>query len=343
MAYYDGTKLLNMKDINGEKPEIFICTSNRSAGKTVFFNKLVFQRFLDTGEKFCLIYRYIIDMSDIAEQFFGEIGRLFYPQYNVQSKPVSNGIYHTILCDSEVCGYAVALNCADKIKRHSHRLADATSMLFDEFQTESGMYAANEVAKFKSLHVSIARGGGEQAKYLPVYMLSNPVSIINPYYVELGIADRLQTDTKFLRGNGWVMEQGYNKSAAKAQQESAFNKAFNNTEYMAYSTQGKYLLDNQTFVQKLKGKNSYIATIAYKGVEYGIRRYPEEGVIYCSKSVDKSAPNRIAVTTSDHNINYVMLSQNKLFIQAMRYYFDYGCFRFADIQCREAIIKLLSY
>ena len=96
-------------------------------------------------------------------------------------------------------------------------------------------------------------------------------------------------------------------------------------------------------MQKLKGKNSYIATIAYKGVEYGIRRYPEEGVIYCSKSVDKSAPNRIAVTTSDHNINYVMLSQNKLFIQAMRYYFDYGCFRFADIQCREAIIKLLSY
>lgn len=31
--YYDGTKLLSMTDLNGKKPEIFICTSNRTAGK----------------------------------------------------------------------------------------------------------------------------------------------------------------------------------------------------------------------------------------------------------------------------------------------------------------------
>lgn len=31
--FYDGTKLMSMKDINGNTPEIFICTSNRSAGK----------------------------------------------------------------------------------------------------------------------------------------------------------------------------------------------------------------------------------------------------------------------------------------------------------------------
>ena len=29
--FYDGTKLLSMMDINGNKPEIYMCTSNRSA------------------------------------------------------------------------------------------------------------------------------------------------------------------------------------------------------------------------------------------------------------------------------------------------------------------------
>lgn len=31
MAFYDGTGLLSQKDINGETPEIYLCTSNRSA------------------------------------------------------------------------------------------------------------------------------------------------------------------------------------------------------------------------------------------------------------------------------------------------------------------------
>ena len=37
--YYDGTKLLSMQDMNGNKPEIYISTSNRSAGKTTYFNR----------------------------------------------------------------------------------------------------------------------------------------------------------------------------------------------------------------------------------------------------------------------------------------------------------------
>ena len=41
MAYYDGAKLLSMKDINGQQPEIYICTTNRTGGKTTYFNRLM--------------------------------------------------------------------------------------------------------------------------------------------------------------------------------------------------------------------------------------------------------------------------------------------------------------
>ena len=38
--FYDGTKLLSMKDLDGCKPEIFMCTTNRTGGKTVYFIRL---------------------------------------------------------------------------------------------------------------------------------------------------------------------------------------------------------------------------------------------------------------------------------------------------------------
>ena len=32
--YYDGTKLLSMKDLDGNKPEVYMVTTNRTGGKT---------------------------------------------------------------------------------------------------------------------------------------------------------------------------------------------------------------------------------------------------------------------------------------------------------------------
>lgn len=48
-------------------------------------------------------------------------------------------------------------------------------------------------------------------------MLSNAVTIINPYYVEMGITDRLKNETKFLRGDGYVLEQSFLESVSEAQ------------------------------------------------------------------------------------------------------------------------------
>ena len=35
--FYDGTKLLSMKDLNNDQPEIYLTTGNRSIGKTSSF------------------------------------------------------------------------------------------------------------------------------------------------------------------------------------------------------------------------------------------------------------------------------------------------------------------
>ena len=67
------------------------------------------------------------------------------------------------------------------------------------------------------------------------------------------------------------------------------------------------------------------------------------GILYCDDKADITYPNRITVTTDDHDINYVMLKKNSVFISMLRYYFDKGCFRFKDLKCKECILKCLSY
>lgn len=341
--FYDGTKLLSMMDINGNKPEIYMCTSNRSAGKTTYFSRLCVNRFLKHGEKFMLIYRFNYQLDDCADKFFKDINTLFFPRSVMQSKRRASGTYHELFLDEKSCGYAVSLNSADGLKNYSHLFSDTMRMMFDEFQSETNHYCSEELRKFISIHTSVSRGQGQQIRYVPVYMISNPVSIINPYYVEMGISPRLNDQVKFLRGDGFVLEQGYVEAASEAQKQSGFNRAFAKNDYVAYSSESVYLNDNKSFIERPSGNPRYLCTIRYNGCDYAIKEYLDLGILYCDDRPDKTFPERITVTTDDHEINYVMLKRNDFFISNLRYFFERGCFRFKDLRCKEALLKALSY
>ena len=350
--YYDGTKLLSLKDINGKDPEIFICTGNRTGGKTTYWNRWAFNKYLEGKGKFCLIYRFGNELKSVADKYFKDINTLFFPDYTVTAESRSDGQFMELYCSNvrdgenvmpRPIGYAISLNNADAVKKNSHLFSDVNRMIFDEFQTESNHYCSDEISKFQSVHVSIARGQGKQVRYVPVIMISNTVSIINPYYTAMGISQRLKADTKFLKGDGFVLEQGYVESAALAQKESGFNRAFTNSTYGLYAAENVYLRDSVAFIEKPKGKSRYLATVKYKNVEYAIREFADSGIIYCDDKPDVTYKYKLCITTEDHDINYVMLKRNEMFVVNMRYFFIRGCFRFKDLMCKEVIMKMLSY
>ena len=141
-----------------------------------------------------------------------------------------------------------------------------------------------------------------------------------------------------------MLEQGFNEYASKAQKESAFNSAFHDSEYLAYSAENVYLNDNRAFIETPPaGASRYIGTIRYDGKNYGLREYADQGIIYCDDHADNTFPLRVSVTTDDHDINYVMLRKNDLFLGSLRMYFEHGAFRFKDLKAKEAIMKALSY
>lgn len=351
MAFYDGTKLLSLSDIDGLTPEIFLSCSNRAAGKTTYFNRLLVNRFIKKKQQFCLLYRFNYELDDVANKFFSDIKNLFFEDYEMTDISCSKGIYHKLYLkhksdkEPSLCGFAISINNADQVRKIAHYFSNVQSILFDEFQSESSHYCDKELIKFKSIHTSIARGGGKQCRYVPVYMLSNSVTLLNPYFTDLCISERLNESTKFLRGKGFVLEQCYNESASKAQQQSRFNVAFSqrDTSYLDYASQNVYLQDSKAFIAKPDGQSKYICTIKYLNKEYAIREFTEKGILYCDNSVDITNKNKLAVTTEDHEINYLMLNRHQMFIDSMRFFFDRGSFRFKNLECKVAIIKALSY
>jgi len=348
--FYDGSKLLSLKDINKQQPEIFISTSNRSAGKTTYFGKKLVTDFLKHGKKFILLYRYAYEITGVADKFFSDIRGLFFPNFIMTAEAREKDTFTELFIEEigkedskRPCGYAIALNKADNIKKCSHLLSDASIILFDEFQTESGLYASNEVQKLQSIHTSLARGSGKQVKYLPIIMISNFVSLLNPYYTALHISERLQADTNYLRGVGWVLEQGFNDSASQAQKESAFNRAFGDTSYNKFSAEKFYLNDNKSFVKKMTGRNSYIMTLKYDNEFFGLRLYPDSNILYLSASADMTSPKKYACRLEDMDEETTLVSTIPLYVQRLRGAFNGGQFRFQNLTCKSALFAVISY
>lgn len=341
--YYDGTKLLSLKDINGKTPEFVICCGNRTAGKTVYFNRLMVNKWLKKHEQFALVYRFKYSAPSLADAFWGDIGTLFFPNHKFEGKVQEGGSYVELYLDDELCGYGLCLNSRSRIKELSHLFNKVEYMLLDEFQSEDNKYCADEIRKFRSIHESVARGNGKQVRFVQTFLVGNCISLLNPYFVAFGLSEKIQRNTKFLKGRGLVLEQTLNKSASEAQRNSSFNSAFVDQRYLDYSSQNVYLDDNTTFIEKLTGDNRYLLTIIYNGNEYCIRCYEEQGIMYCGKNVDKTWNYRISITTEDMRPNYVMLKNNEKVISYLKYFFNQGCFRFKDLQCKEAVIHMLAY
>lgn len=343
--YYDGTKLLSLKkDVDGLEPDIYLCVGNRTGGKTYFFSRLCVNRFLKGKGQFILLYRYGYQITDVANAFYKEIKK---KEKNLKglemsSKSIDKGNIQELHLGKNgnpekdpVCGYAIAINDADNIRRYRPLFNECTLMYFDEFQSETGRYCPREITLFQSIHTTCC---GERR--LPVIMSSNAVTMLNPYYIAMDIGYRLQKDTKILRGQGWVMESAFVESAANNLKGSGFARAFASDKYIDYATQNTYLNDNNTFIEKLKGDYTYLMTLHFNGESFCIRK--GEDFLYISDNVDPSFPLKISVTITDHGPDAILPPRSWDVLHNCKRYFELGRVYFRNLQCKQAFFNFVG-
>lgn len=342
--YYNGTKLINIrKDAAGLLPEIYCVDGNRNAGKTTWFKRYFVNRFKKHKEKFMLLYRFGNQLTSIDQKFWKDIHFLFFKDDELSIKPQDKGSYIELFLNGESCGYATAINSADKVKENSHMFTDVKRIFFDEFQATK--YVPDEVDKLFSIHTSIARGPNQPVRYVPVYMCCNHVSSLNPYYRAWHCASQVdEIQEGFYIGNGFVIEKNMNTVVSEKQKEGGFNRAFSSSQVYKHTVENESLLDNRSFVEEIKsGDFKYICTINVDGSQIALKQVRGvSGVMfYFTDKIDPSYKTRYAVNTEDHSGNTVLLGRSAMLIMQVKKCFEAGFVRFSSLEVKGSAFEFL--
>ena len=323
--FIDIRKIMRTKDRNGQDPAMIIVDTQRNVGKTVSTNKMVLENFIaDNTKQFMLLYRYQTELAEIAEKFYTDIHRLGFFEGDLKTQSCSYNAYHKILYkeqdwkDYKICGYAVSINNAEKVKKQSAEFSSVSVIIYDEFQSETGKYCPQEIRKFCSIVSSVSRGSGKAFRNVPVIMLSNSCDKYNPYYLKLNLPDNIFTDnTKIYRGDGFVIHFFHSEEIAKEVKENNKIVALLDSDYLSYSTGDKsYLANKSNLVGKVNLKDfKYIYTLKANGEFFGV--YGNKNKIFISSNYDKTS-KCYATTKNDIDINITMLNEvSKLYLKNM--------------------------
>lgn len=342
--YHNPDILLNKKDLDGDVAGIYMDVTNRSAGKTtqIMARQMIDFKLSKGKAQFAMLFREVGEVGASAGLYDSVIN--YYPDLGneVRSESRANGLYHQLYLDDEPCGVAMPIKYPDKLKKHSPYFQNIELAFMDEMQTEDGKYLTNEPQKLESVLRSIGRGQGQRSRFFKTILASNPVSVMNPYYIYFGIYNRLKPDTKFLRGHGWV---GNFSLDTKAQAEAQENKAFKwarNSQYTAYAQDGQYLFDDSVFVSEMKGNFKYVWTLQINGKLYGLRNYYNSGILYVTKKYDKNYKNIITFKHADHNTSTTLVNRTHPVFKHLKLYYENKGMRFDSVETKKDVFDVLA-
>lgn len=288
----------------------------RGGGKSYGAKKRGIDNFIKRKEQFGYIRRYKDDLKEPMEQYFDDIMHEF-PDY--EFKTIGKKFYCRLKPADEkekwtkddICGYGFELSTANNKKSISYPFI--TTLIFDEFLIEKGnqRYLSNEPMKLLNLYETIARPGTGHPRVV-LFLLANTISITNPYFLFWGLQMPTKADKngKFIWRHPtrpMLVEDVRTEKFMEKKRETEFGEIVVGTPYADYSLDDKFLLDNNTFVEKKSPKSRYHFTFLYKDKYFGVWIDYTDGKMWVSESIDPSFPIVYALTLKDHQPNTLFL------------------------------------
>lgn len=324
--YYDPNKTISRQRLFN-----FVIGA-RGCGKTYGFKRQVIRNFLRRNEQFVYLRRYDTELpASKIRNFFDDVAVEF-PDHEFKAY---NGLFRI---DGEVAGWYFPISTSVMLK--SIPFPNVSLIIFDEFIIEVGIYQylPNEVRAFLDCYNTISRD-----RDIPVYFLSNAITMANPYFLYFDI--KFQPHQRVFLTEFISAEVLDNKEYSKHVSKTKFGQLISKTTYGEYAVQNKFLLDTDTFIDKMPPGCYYICTFIINGKDIGFYVNNEANMWYLSEKIDKTCKQRFTLDINEHTEQTILSARNNLYVSNMILKFCQGLIRF-DTQsvkniCNSTLKKLI--
>ena len=295
---------------------INVIVGNRGGGKSYGAKQWAIDNFIKNKEQFGYIRRYKEDLREPMVQFFKDI-EMRYPDFEFKT---DNKYFYIRLrpedpktkwTEQDIAGYGFTLSTASNKKSIAY--PNVTTLIFDEFLIDKGnqIYLPEEPIKLLNLYETVARPGTGHPRVV-LFMLANALSITNPYFLfwNLRMPEKQDRNGKYIWKHPTrpiLVEDVRNDAFIDLKKNTEFGALIADTKYADYSINNKFLLDDDTFVEKKSGKARYYFTFIYKDHKLGVWVDFNEGKMWVSKDIDPSFLKVYTLTMKDHQPNTMFL------------------------------------
>ena len=297
-----------------------LIVGNRGGGKSFGAKEWAIDNFIKKKEQFGYIRRYKDDLKEPMTQFFEDI-KYKYPEHEfkvdskylyIRIKPADEKTKWT---KDDIAGYGFTLSTASNKK--SIAFPNITTLIFDEFLLDKGnqIYLPDEVGKLLNLYETIARPGTQHPRVV-LFMLANALTFTNPYFLywDLRMPTKQDKNGKYIWKHptrSILVEDVRNEKFIDVKSNTEFGQLVSGTKYADYSINNKFLLDDDTFIEKKSPKARYYFTFIYKTGTYGVWADFTEGKMWVSNDIDPSCVLKYTLTMKDHQPNTMFLKSGR--------------------------------
>lgn len=339
-GYYTGSELFGYKDESRKEPACFISTTNRSAGKTTFLLLLAKQIWEDYGKTTVFTVRSVAELGSYRG-IFSDVQNLYGWKEEIGEKVILKDGILEISMGNKTFSHVVSLKKSDAIKKFSPIFKDTILLCMDEYQTENGRYLKDEVNLFRSIYRTVSRGGGEQSRNVKILMLGNPVTLLNPYLLAFGISKKYSFGQNYIRGKRIVAEFRIIEEARKKLKENPATELFGEDE-TKYECGEEFLMNDNLYLEKCKGKSTYLFTLLYGKNAYGIRKYNQKNIIHVGRGSDPGFQKVLAFREKDRTHNAELLEKRCFTWQVIMEAYRTCRLRFDSLESKYMIFELLN-
>lgn len=314
---------------------INIIIGERGVGKSYSTKKHVVKKAIKTGRKFIYMRRYETELdlmltNQNEEPFFKDIGKdkdFEGIEFDIQNK--------VAYANGKEIGYFMALSRQAHYKSIPYN--DADFIIFDEVFIQSNRYLKNEVTQFLEFIETVGR-----LRDIKVFLLSNFISIANPYFMAFDLSLPYGKDVKLFKDGTIAVCYIKNEKYRAVKRETKFGKLIKNTAYERYAIDNEALNDSNAFIRKKSRGSYHMFNIVINGNSYGVWKDTNKNILVVSLDYNKDCPILLSFDFNSHTEKTTLARTRSPYFKSLISTYSRGQLFFERLDIKEQVLALMQ-